>query len=93
MPIYAIVRIVMAEIPLQQLLAREGKSLYRVAKNTNIRLRRLMQYCDNSAKVLSLDHVEPLCRELNCAPGDLLVLTNGKGNGNGTKKKKRSKRV
>ena len=69
----------MAEIALKKLLEESGKVLYQVSKSTGIHYERLMQYRDKTAVQLSLGHVEPLCREFNCTPGELLVLSNGNG--------------
>ena len=75
----------MAQIPLKELLERERKTLWEVATTTKIRYNRLKQYFYNEAVMLKLSDVEILCKELNCEPADLLVLTNG----NGKSKKKR----
>lgn len=88
----------MARIALGELMQREGVKVYNLHKETKLHFYTLSRYRDNQAKTISLDHVEALCKALNCQPGDLIVLgENGNGkhenskrpNGKPATKKKR----
>lgn len=62
------------KIQLETLLKKKNKSLYRLAKETDISYNALSKINKNDVSRLELDTIERICRFLQCTPGDLLVL-------------------
>ncbi|HEY2962545.1 MAG TPA: helix-turn-helix transcriptional regulator [Pyrinomonadaceae bacterium] len=62
----------MIKIELEKLL--EGRSLYWLSKETEIRWATLSAMANGKAQRLNLDDLEAICDVLRCQPGDLLVI-------------------
>jgi putative transcriptional regulator len=62
----------MIRIELEKLL--EGRSLYWLSKETDIRWATLAAMANGTAQRLNLDDLEAICNALECQPGDLLVV-------------------
>ena len=62
----------MIKIELERLL--NGRSLYWLSKETDIRWATLSAMVNGKAQRLNLEDLEAICTALECAPGDLLVL-------------------
>ena len=63
----------MMKIELEKLL--EGRSLYWLSQQTNIRWATLAAMVNGKAQRLNIDDLDAICDALECQPGDLLVKT------------------
>lgn len=61
----------MIKIELEKLL--QGRSLYWLSQQTNIRWATLAAMANGKAQRLNLEDIEALCDALECQPGDLLT--------------------
>lgn len=61
----------MIKIELEKLL--EGRSLYWLSQQTNIRWATLAAMVNGKAQRLNVDDLDAICDALECRPGDLLV--------------------
>jgi DNA-binding Xre family transcriptional regulator len=61
----------MIKIELEKLL--EGRSLYWLSQQTNIRWATLAAMANGKAQRLNVDDLDVICDALRCEPGDLLV--------------------
>ncbi len=63
------------KVPLEQLLADRKKSIYALAKETNISYTALWKLKEGRTQGISFDILEKVCRNLDCTPNDLLALS------------------
>lgn len=61
----------MIKIELEKLL--NGRSLYWLSQETEIRWATLSAMANGKAQRLNLDDIEAICEALGCQPGDLLT--------------------
>ena len=78
----------MIEIRVSELL--DGRTFYWLAKQTSISHTTLWRLKKGKAFGINFDTLEKLCRALQCKPGDVLSLTNGKKIAKGHNAKRRS---
>lgn len=78
----------MIEIRVDELLKGHGRTFYWLAKQTSISHTTLWRLKKGKAFGINFDTLEKLCQALDCQPGDVLELTNGRklANGRGGKK-------
>lgn len=62
------------KIQLEQILKKQDKTLYWLAKQTGISYNALAKINKNEVTRLELDTIEKICVSLNCAAGDLLAI-------------------
>ena len=68
----------MIEIRIDTLLKGHGRTFYWLAKQTSISHTTLWRLKKGKAFGINFDTLEKLCQALQCRPGDVLSLTNGK---------------
>jgi putative transcriptional regulator len=68
----------MIEIRVDELLKGHGRTFYWLAKQTSISHTTLWRLKKGKALGINFDTLEKLCLALECRPGDVLSLTNGK---------------
>jgi putative transcriptional regulator len=66
----------MIKIELEKLL--EGRSLYWLSRQTNVRWATLAAMQNGAAQRLNLEDIDLICDALECVPGDLLVRVDRK---------------
>ncbi len=64
----------MVEVKLSELLKKRGKSLYSLAKDSDITYAALLRINKNKVSSMSFDVLEKLCNTLNCTPNDLFDI-------------------
>jgi len=69
----------MIEIRVNELL--NGRTFYWLSKQTSISHSTLWRLKKGKAFGINFDTLEKLCQALQCQPGDMLSITNGKKNG------------
>ncbi len=62
------------KIQLEQLLKKQGKTLYWLAKQTGISYNALAKINKNDVTRLELDTIEKICVNLGCEASDLLEI-------------------
>jgi putative transcriptional regulator len=80
----------MIKIRVEDLLERHGRSFYWLAKQSSISYTTLWRLKKGRAFGINFETLEKLCRALECQPGDVLSLTNGKKIARGRSAKKLS---
>ncbi|HZE71676.1 MAG TPA: helix-turn-helix transcriptional regulator [Pyrinomonadaceae bacterium] len=68
----------MIGIRIDQLLKEHGRTFYWLAKDTGISHTTLWRLKKGRALGINFETLEKLCLALQCQPGDVLLLTNGK---------------
>jgi putative transcriptional regulator len=68
----------MIEIRVDQLLAEHGRTFYWLAKETGISHTTLWRLKKGKALGINFETLEKMCQALQCQPGDVLALANGK---------------
>jgi putative transcriptional regulator len=63
------------KIRLDELLKREKKTLYRVAKDTGMAYTSLHAIKSGKVTDINLSTLEKLCASLNCTPNDLITFS------------------
>jgi putative transcriptional regulator len=71
----------MIDFRLEPMLARRGRTFYWLAKETGLSHASLWKLRHGHTKGVRFDTLEAICDALECAPGDLLILTRGKKKG------------
>lgn len=66
----------MIEIQVDQLLARQGRTFYWLAKETGISHTTLWRLKKGKALGINFDTLEKICAALACQPGDVLAVSN-----------------
>jgi putative transcriptional regulator len=66
------------DIRIDEILAVQGRTFYWLAKQTGISHTTLWRLKKGKALGMNLDTLEKMCRVLQCQPGDILILSNGK---------------
>lgn len=66
------------EINVDDLLKEHGRSFYWLSKETGVSYSTLWRLKKGKALGINFATLEKICRTLDCAPGDLLTLGNGK---------------
>ncbi len=64
------------KIQLEQILKKQGKTLYWLAKQTGISYNALAKINKNDVTRLELDTIEKICVNLDCKASDLLEIEN-----------------
>lgn len=64
----------MVRIRLAVLLAERKMNVMDLHRATGIRYNTLTDYYHEFALNLKVEHIDKICKALNCAPGDLLVF-------------------
>ncbi len=82
----------MIQIRVDNLLKRQGRTFYWLAKQASISHTTLWRLKKGKAFGINFDTLEKLCQALRCQPGDVLSLTNGKKIAKGSSAKRRSMR-
>ena len=79
----------MIEIRVDELLKGHGRTFYWLAKQTSISHTTLWRLKKGKAYGINFETLEKICQALECQPGDVLSLTNGKkiAKGNGAKRR------
>lgn len=70
------------EINVDDLLKEYGRSFYWLSKETGVSYSTLWRLKKGKALGINFATLEKICRTLDCAPGDLLTLGNGKEKSN-----------
>lgn len=68
----------MIEIRVDHLLAEHGRTFYWLAKETGISHTTLWRLKKGKALGINFETLEKMCQALNCQPGDVLGIANGK---------------
>lgn len=68
----------MIEIRVDQLLAEHGRTFYWLAKETGISHTTLWRLKKGKALGINFETLEKMCQALQCQPGDVLALANGR---------------
>ena len=68
----------MVEVRVDELLEEQGRSFYWLSKETGISQTTLRRLKKGMALGINFETLEKICRGLNCQPGDVLRLANGK---------------
>lgn len=63
------------EICIDKLLKQRGHTAYWLAKESGVGHTSVWKMRHGKLKQLNLEHLEHICRTLECEPGDLLVMT------------------
>lgn len=66
------------EIRIDELLAQQERTAYWLSKESGVGHTSIWKLRHRKNKNLNLDHLERICRALDCQPGDLIVLTESK---------------
>lgn len=69
------------KLRLEEVLAEREKTLYWLAENAPISYVSLWRLKEGTAKSITFDLLEKICRVLECQPGDLIVYDEGKRRG------------
>lgn len=84
------------EVRVDELLAGRGRTFYWLAKETGVSHTTLWRLKKGKALGINFDTLEKICAALDCQPGDVLRLGDGKraakGSAAGTGKRKGAKR-
>lgn len=64
----------MIKIKLRQLLQAKNITQKELAKVTNIRPSTISDLCNNVAERVKFEHLEAICKALNCEISDILAL-------------------
>lgn len=59
---------------IKSLLEKNGKSVYWLAKKTNMKFGSVKDIMDNKTKQIRFDTLEKLCLALECTPNDIIVF-------------------
>jgi putative transcriptional regulator len=78
----------MIQVRLDELLEDRGRSAYWLSKQTDISEVSLYKLRRGKTGGIQFDTLERICKVLECSPGDLLVLVDGKSL---SKKKQKAK--
>jgi putative transcriptional regulator len=62
------------KVPLEELVASRGKSMYWLAKETNTSYTALWNLKEGRTQSVNLEILEKICNALNCTPNDLLLI-------------------
>ena len=62
------------KLQLNELLKDREKSLYALAKETEISYNALWKISNGKVKGITFDVLEKICENLNCTPNDLLAI-------------------
>ena len=81
----------MIEIRVDQLLAEHGRTFYWLAKETGISHTTLWRLKKGKALGINFETLEKMCQALNCQPGDVLALANGKKSARSQRARKKQK--
>ena len=73
---------------IEELLEKHGRTLYWLAKESGVDYNGLWRFKTGKAHGIRFNVLEGICKALECTPGDLLVIEDGKPEG---KKKSKSK--
>jgi len=76
----------MIEVRLDELLRRQDRSFYWLAKETGISHTTLWRLKKGKALGINFDTLQKLCETLGCQPGDIFALTGGKKSAKRSKK-------
>jgi putative transcriptional regulator len=68
----------MAQLRITELLKERGHTPYWLAKETDISYPVLWKLVNGKMQALRFDYIDKICAALNCTPGDLIVLSNGR---------------
>ena len=83
----------MIEIRIDELLEGRGRTFYWLAKETGISHTTLWRLKKGKAVGINFPTLEQICRTLDCQPGDVLRLGDGKRAGRKATKKAGAKRA
>jgi putative transcriptional regulator len=72
---------------IEELLEKQGKTLYWLAKESGVDYQGLYRFKTGKAHGIRFNALEGICKALHCTPGDLLVIEDEKPK----PKKKKSK--
>ena len=64
------------KILLYELLAGKKMTQAELARLTHIRPSTVCDMCNNNCSFIKLEHIERICKALNCGVGDLIRLEN-----------------
>jgi len=79
----------MIEIRIDTLLKGHGRTFYWLAKQTTISHTTIWRLKKGKAYGINFETLEKICQALECQPGDVLSLTNGKKIAKGSSAKRR----
>jgi len=79
----------MIEIRIDTLLEGRGRTFYWLAKQTTISHTTIWRLKKGKAYGINFETLEKICQALECQPGDVLSLTNGKKIAKGSSAKRR----
>ena len=71
----------MIEIQVDELLSKQSRTFYWLAKETGISHTTLWRLKKGRSRGINFDTLEKICRGLNCRPGDVLKLADEKKRG------------
>jgi putative transcriptional regulator len=63
------------QIRIDEMLEERGKTAYWLAKESGVGHTSMWKLRHGKIKQLNLEHLEGICKTLDCQPGDLLVIT------------------
>lgn len=67
----------MLRILLKQVLKEHNMTQAELAEHTKIRPSTICDLCNNNAERIKLEHLERICRALNCDITDVIVMVKG----------------
>ena len=65
----------MLSLKVSELLQKQDKSMYWLAKQTGIAANNIGKICNGETNTIRLDTLEKICVALNCTPNDILCST------------------
>lgn len=61
-------------ILIDDILKKQNRSRYWLAKETNITYQNIMKICNNQTDSIKFSVLEKICNALNCLPNDILQV-------------------
>jgi putative transcriptional regulator len=71
----------MVQLRIEELLDQRGRSAYWLAKETGIGYPVIWKLLNGRMQAFRFDYIDKICAALDCVPGDLIVLSNGRKKG------------
>ncbi len=61
-------------LEIKSLLSKKNKTVYWLAKNTDMCFNSISSIINNKTKSISFDTLEKICIALECTPNDIIIL-------------------
>lgn len=62
------------KINIDEILKKENKSRYWLAKEINVSYPTIKSICDNKTESIKFEIIQNICIALNCTPNDILII-------------------